>query len=183
MNIIGFSGVEKGVNGWLTTFGDMLTLLLCFFLSLVGSGQAMRSGTSEKTLLDSNVSTTNNSGIPIANYNQEIEPLYKVSIFESDLILGGQGVEEKLKLLKSHRKSVRSDSVGVVISTCLASVQSGSSDSWRVSQERAQRLESQILDARIEAPALAIRGPWCKGFLDQEGDNKEIAVISIENYG
>lgn len=176
------SGVSKPSAIWLISFGDLLTLLLCFFLSIVSFGPLNPNVELPKSDL---TTRTNSSALPAeqkitrpgtrfalkthgrfaaARHFGEL----KLQIAEEEYTdLGGRLYEAAQQRLI---KAVKSDSYRVVaaeVSSCsaLSSERSG----WFQSVSRALEMRRQLVDAGISAQAVKVRvlGSNCSGLFGE----------------
>jgi len=160
-----------GVNHWLVSFGDLLTLLLCFFITILSFGGMKPEGSTDKlginggTQVDAAFSRESNdggnpAGIELAVLSDR-EADYKevtLNFEESDFSQSGEVLTEAA--LAGLKRQVTQDGYTpdrALLQTC-ADREAGSAEyEWYLSLGRALFLRSQLIDAGISPQALRLR--------------------------
>jgi hypothetical protein len=174
------TGVSKPNAIWLISFGDLLTLLLCFFLSIVSFGPLNPHATLPKNELtarsDSTPSTSAykktpaGTGFALKTHGRFAAARHfgelKLQIAEEEYTdLGGTLSEEAQKRLESAVKSSGYSVLAASVSSCsaLGSVSSG----WFQSISRSLQVRRQLVDAGVSAQAVTVRalGSSCLGLV------------------
>ncbi|MDC0359073.1 hypothetical protein OAO01_09675, partial [Oligoflexia bacterium] len=161
---------------WLTTFGDLLTLLLCFFLCVITFSPPT---TQQETPLHNTSSrnlTRNQpeavepkpdqpAGTLIAPLMSEFKAL-EIRFTEADYIEGTTRLSGSA--LARLRNEINSDgyrAMEMLIAACAPDHSAGSAQSWFSSTGRVFNLRGQLLDARMDTTGLQLQvlGAQCAG--------------------
>ncbi len=146
---------------WLTSFGDMLTLILCFFLTVVSLGPLNTA--SARNNEDKLTKNKHNLGTTIAKSEEDElrkEISFEETVFSSNPDNQIFGLSELVnELIDTETYRIKS----VSIETCNAELETKEGQSWHVSMQRALALNSQLIDTKIATPKVSLRavGPWC----------------------
>lgn len=185
------SVLEKKVQTiWLITFGDLLTLLLCFFvatitLSRAGLSSFTEANRQERSKIEGleapplnrhSAVPAEETGTLIANKKSEALPgLLEVAegskTFVELSLPEGLLTEGLLALLPGVEKSIRPylerrflKAVAADVEVCRSAMRNGEEASWLAGGERALLLNRQLIDLGFPVKAIRLRnvGPRCK---------------------
>lgn len=153
------------VASWWVSFGDLLTLLLCFFLALVGFGTLRISvpatlsnepgrGNSE---LGQAKFISQGDGTPFALY--ESEPVVvSLRYAERDYAADQEMLTaEAAGKLKTEVSKSPYDITAVHVETCATVPGKGAGHSWLHAMSRGMALRSQVFDAGVSAELITLR--------------------------
>ena len=132
-------------NIWLISFGDLLTLVLCFFISVISISP-----------LNPEIKSKIQSGTQLAHNNKEIERAGAVkkdltlSISENDLFplvnkITNEGLERLKKLIPKDTYNIK----GIRIESCKRGPAGNNAEKWSQSASLISELRSQLIDDLI----------------------------------
>lgn len=167
-----------GIQDWLFSFSDMLTLLLAFFLYLIalspiGPGSERR--------------PTNplSDGIPLAEGKVPVEVQRVVGAGPEAITAHQELSAETLEAVKNVVSLSGYRLSEMVVESCAPLPQSGNTDaqevSWFVSLSRTQAIRRQLIDALgVEAATVSVRpvGQWCSALSVEQSGAVEVAVVT-----
>lgn len=168
---------RRSINSgsWLVTFGDLLTLMLCLFVTIVSQSplnpatEQAQNGVSPRSAEQSakysrSIVDFQSPGTTLAPSN-DVEGVAELTFLESDFSgEAGELVEASQKAVKNEVIRAGYDVSAAAISTC--SLDQGASEDakWLSSVSRSFSLRRQLVDAGIDPSriSVSVRGPWCK---------------------
>lgn len=165
-------------EGWFTTLGDLLTLLLCFFLAAVSFStfsppeHATKTGTNSSHSEEIAGSGSKNgqregSGTSIA---PQVVGEIEIGFAADDISSDGTALSESGLAKLEQIKGVARDAERVELVTCAPDeTERGDSVTWHRSIERALLMKSSLKGVGISGSALRVdvRGVRCGGKLTQ----------------
>lgn len=162
-------------RSWLTTFGDLLTLLLCFFVCILSIAPLDETGTAKTA---SNIAETE-SGTGLAGTlgsGSEIELLIPEAEYAESLTRVSEKVRNMALLQQKPEDTLIREAL---IETCFNETEVYEGESWYRSIERSLELQRQLVDAGLDENAVAIRsvGPWCETL--KENSNRRHFVTRV----
>ena len=178
---------------WLVSFGDLLTLLLCFFLSLIALGplnrryqkdQARQTPETRRVIqmLKLPIQAAEQAGIAIA-FSRSGSPSLRFVFNEIDFPADADGLlpavlERMTNVVKSTDYQIEQISIEV----CQNSVGAPVEGSWSESALRSLSLKSQLLDAGIKGGMVRLRslGAHCDGLQTLKGELRGTAQVTFE---
>ncbi len=199
-------------TNWLLSFGDLLTLLLCFFLSVLSLSplnpayKSPEKGKSKQIVNEppsteaTGAAGKTSGGIELANSSGTVaDPSVgssannfkqlSVWLTEADFREGNlELLPEAQERLKSQVFGSAYERVSVRIEGCAEVEQGRAEAAWAASLSRILTLRSQMIDAGIPATTLSYRvlGPDCETLRGKEGTEQAVVRIRIEqklNHG
>ncbi|NLF25097.1 MAG: hypothetical protein GX589_05495 [Deltaproteobacteria bacterium] len=188
-------GIRPGTSSlWLVSFGDLLTLMLCFFLSLIAFGPLNRGFQMESAKLTLETrkaiqvlkvprELARQPGITIA-FSRDGKPSLKIAFGEEDF----QKEREELlptvlERMVSIVKSVQYDISEVKIEACRIDARGSAGGGWQAGSRMALGIRSQLLDAGIKSASLKLRSPGghCAEFAGEDkqelGDRAQVTFV------
>jgi flagellar motor protein MotB len=158
---------QIGDAHWMITFGDLLTLLLCFFCALL---------TLNANKLDrlAKLSTEQEPGTLLASFNEDDEGRAWLSLSELDEAKDLKGV--LLKQQGEHPTLKNAEIADIYVEVCNRAIDKPEEWSWHQSIQTALQLKRQLVDdlkVGEEQVALRVLGPRCDGL---SGREKEIGI-------
>ena len=172
-------------DNWLITFGDLLTLLLCFFISAWATVRMKNSQSADVTPLKheriadkagATVDLTLN-GTRIAEDSIGItSPLlrFRAEDFRGDPEKLGPEARSKLGKVVDYRDFRWN------LEVCSREEEVNNSEKWKISQRRALYLRSQLIDSGLEPEMIGVRvlGPNCN-FLEGERSGVDSGIVAV----
>ncbi|MDZ4785048.1 MAG: flagellar motor protein MotB [bacterium] len=161
--------LQSPSTSWMITFGDLLTLLLCFFISLISFN-----GTKIKGLVEKR--HQNNSGTQIAKIDRETKPRWVSFSSEevnSDALMGI--LKERILAVSSKKEIVITDSY---LEVCSRNDELPAEWNWHESMTQALKIKGQIVDSfslQSESVKVRVLGPNC-GALNGKKTDSEVTV-------
>jgi flagellar motor protein MotB len=197
---------ERAIHSnWILSFGDLLTLLLCFFLSII-SFSPLNPANNVPVIVEEDqpveqVSTNvlpdaptgSEPGTALANLTSsdaELTPERNRSYFsglrfwlnESDYSgLGWEPSEEAAKRIKNQVVRTSYQPKRVTIESCFDAGVKGAETVWAGSISRILNLRSQLIDAGLPSGSFEYRvlGPHCNGLRTQETQDPVEAKTAV----
>ncbi len=182
------SHLEKKVqNIWLITFGDLLTLLLCFFIAVItlsGAGVKSFQDAMEKTASENNdlvrarysPSRETETGTVVANLRQEAKPalvevqaegrtILEMTFSEPQLSAGVEPAAEALNRVLTpwtRKDSLKASTAD--IESCVPLETAAEEAAWSISSARALAVRRQLIDLGFPDSRLRLRsiGSECR---------------------
>ncbi|MEZ4753955.1 MAG: flagellar motor protein MotB [Bdellovibrionota bacterium] len=181
-------------KNWLVTFGDLLTLLLTFFVMSIAIGGQNETATAEN-IQKNQISTKENSQleeieviprlVKLSGTNIAIQtlrtPLKEVGLDESDFNTESDHLTAKAAQRLRAILSARKDEFSTVrLELCGGLGGYATEVSWYKSISRALFVQSQLVDAGISKSQLAIRplGPHCE-LLKDDAEKQLVGRIKL----
>ena len=173
---------------WLIGFGDLLTLMLCFFLSLVAFGPLNQADRQEREALTPEakkmiqmlklpIRLATQSGITIA-FSMDGYPRLNFDFTEDEFAAEGLAAASLARIVNTIN-SVNYEIREIRLEICTRRKQGGEG-SWSESSLKALGVRSQLLDAGVKAESIKIRslGRYCRGL--GQAHKEKSAVLSFE---
>lgn len=165
---------EDNSDRWLVTFGDLLTLLLCFFLSIVAiDGERIRDKVSQKN--------SDISGTGIAK--REGREIKKWLSFDQKEVEGGAFRATLKGKLSDHFKDQPLEFTRVILEICDRESGLGQEWNWHGATSQALAVRSQIVDAMPELDEemlfLRVVGPNCQAL--SKASDSAVVLIGLES--
>lgn len=164
-------GVSKGDKVlWLMSFGDLLTLVLAFFVSLIALSPInprVSARVEPGTTIASSEDRGHESVPPESDSETNGLTLYlNAGDFQADRVTLSERAEEKLRtFVNSGSYSVKQ----VIIATCLENVADGRHLEWNSSTNRLLGLHRQFIDALPMGSRVRLQ-PWGTSCESSAGD-------------
>lgn len=184
MNNDSKGGMSFDQPGWLVSFGDLITLLLCFFICLV-SFSPINPANSSNTAVQGDNSESNNqhtdtedSGTAIADTLPH-SGKNKILLFEQDFAIEtGSLVPSALLALKKGMVREGYEIDQAMISACGGKSVLNDDQAWRQAMSRVLAVRRQVFDGRTEELRLALRtvGGFCELLENDHNDEQQVAA-------
>lgn len=175
MRVVGFGSSEQPIQfKWMVTFGDLLTLLLCFFLTIVSFSPLNSNNDRPQTQMA--VEKQDASGTTIASTSSEEEADRTTAsssglfFYAEDFVgeVGGLGgdvlnrLTSQLKMPGYLTKSASESLGALLIEGCGEGMDE---ESWLMALSHVSQIRGQLLDAGISRERIQVRilGPECRG--------------------
>jgi len=158
---------------WLITFGDLLTLLLCFFLAIISlNSQKIKELVTKRTISSPGTllaqPTSGEKRLWLTLSENEVESDNLNSLLKTKL--AGLSKAEKIEI------------ADVYIEVCDLSEEFNDEWKWHSSLERVLTLKRQVVDAyrlpNLKMVAERVLGPYCQGLSKKGAD--VIAAIGLK---
>lgn len=153
MNLAGHSA--RNIHAWLFSFGDLLTLMLCFFVVLLLNSQK-HTAPKEPLQIQTEV-IQQKLGTSFALANEEKVVSFALSSFTDLNNLASESLHELISTLNHEQFNWDY----VQISSCSMLSEGTSALSWFASLRRALLIKRQILDARRVNVDVRLLGTFC----------------------
>lgn len=144
---------RPGSSAWLVTFGDLLTLLVCFFITIIShSTFNPADGVAEGVKAD--------SGTAIAILPVETPDSLELSLRFRERDFRANGVRMQVSARRRLKKAVNLEGYALtngVIESCAKAADHNEEGNWALSVRRAFSLRSQVIDAGLTAEGVALR--------------------------
>lgn len=199
---------EEGLHSsWMLSFGDLLTLLLCFFLCALSFSPLNPHRGNEaiskqnQQLADSTASTSvvpvalERAGTALAKLNPEASEFgtltkpndsseLVVNLSESDFIRDAwEPVPNAIDKVKSQVRETSYAVLGVKLESCFPEQARAEEAAWAGSMSRILSMRGQLIDAGLPAALMRYRplGPHCEALEGQEArPERTVMRITIE---
>ena len=170
--------VDLSAAPWFTTLGDLLTLLLCFFLAVISftSSEIIERRTNDGATTRMEGTSDAPGMLPRKSYvsGTRVAPQMSresvVDFTEDDFDLSGSEVQERgKKELRQIIKRIKGIKRATILSCSLRG--SRSEVNWNLSIALASGILGQIIDAGIDAERVNVQalGPICRGIEGKKG--------------
>lgn len=168
---------------WAVTFSDLITLLLCFFLTMISFGPigtAYREGEAPELTPESISQVPPKDGTSLAISGEGVQRRV-FELFEEDLSRIAQGgTSETLEEVKKTIESDSYDSRRVTITVAPGSKNEGQGERWLSIIQRLSGLQRQVFDAQPKTLLkLRISEPYPKPGLEAEGSRQGSGVPAL----
>jgi hypothetical protein len=140
---------ESSSNQWLVSFGDLLTLLLCFFISVFALYQPNESNGSSSAITSTATAATTVATAGTGIAKNELQRLFPFTGFE--LLFKAEELKEGTDLVRRQLedliKSKGYKHAAVLIEGCSSADGQGNSANWQRAWRRVDWLHRQLIDA------------------------------------
>lgn len=164
---------------WLTSFGDLLTLLLCFFLSILSLNPFPATKSSEVPAVERSKQQT---GTTLANASKEVKKR-EFLIYSHSAGADEQAFLKEVRGMLTASNIEQSHSItSVSLEGCSDELEQFEGESWFVSMDRTLSLYRQLIDVGVvsERIVLSSVGPWCKKISSKQNAVQARAVVNLE---
>lgn len=170
---------------WLTSFGDLLTLLLCLFLALAAfsfKDQQSRKEGAQPTEGQNSVSEAReDSGTLIAKQLPE-ERVVVLAVSENDfrkghLLLSSETMSKIINQMKAEGYITK----GLSVSSCITGSSLNDNTVMHSNTQRLLALRSQLIDAGIDTAgaSFSLDGDYCKAATQRLNDTAQIKQLPL----
>lgn len=193
------SSVRLGINGWLISFGDLLTLLLCTFVAIISFAGMRNQPELRAKYIDSTQEVNNNQRLASSNGAEPIAGTQVANQVARDLAGGADQSAEQLLLLASDfspdepagsaatKQKIGAALAGISslelvrVESCATRDSGSNEQAWFWSMGRALEASSALLELGLPREKLQIRalGPDCALIRKDPGDEVSVAKISF----
>jgi len=190
----GSRNLARSQMRWLVTFGDLLTLLLCFFLSIVSFGplnptqrvleeEVTKPDEPINPVMPPEIDSEQVSGPTIALTNSDtMETLLRFT--EQDYVGGGElFTSEASEKMRSELEPEGYEVESVVVESCYGKPEYPDGRSWFMSVSRALGLRSQLIDAGVSPASISIRTVGYRCDAIREQDEEMVTRLTLTYTG